>query len=216
MKVEKIVELYPRLYHMAERDSWESIKNLGLLSTSAVLDYFSVTGNERTPFESEQRKTKMGVPPGDGSRIILRDQKPMPRNRLMMALKDGTTPEDWYRLINNKVFFWTNEKRLAGLLNARDYRSLEHDVLTIDTEPFIRTFYERIWLCHMNSGNTWPWPHIRGSDTFCRIPDYPIKRSGNPYTEVVELVVDYSVPNISDYVIDVRRIKGDETYGRIL
>jgi hypothetical protein len=62
----------------------------------------------------------------------------------------------------------------------------------------------------MNSGNTWPMPHRRGTDIFCRIPDYPVKRSGKPVKNVVELVVDYAVPNIAKYVVEVRRMQGSE------
>jgi hypothetical protein len=62
----------------------------------------------------------------------------------------------------------------------------------------------------MNSGNTWPMPHRRGIDSFRRIPDYPAKRSGKPIKPVVELVVDYAVPNIAEYVVEVRRMQGSE------
>lgn len=216
MKIEKIIELYPNLYHMAERDTWKSIKSRGLLSTTAVLDYFDVKGTDRAQFESEHRPEKMEILPGNSHKILIRDQKPMPPGRLAKALKDGITTEDWYRIINNKVFFWASESRLYRLLNARAYRNLEHEVLTIDTASLVRAYSERIWLCHMNSGNTWPKPHARGANTFCRIPDYPVKRSENPVKEVVELVVDYSVPDISKYVVEVRRIKGDELLGKII
>lgn len=72
-----------------------------------------------------------------------------------------------------QVFFWAEEHRLHGLLGARDYRNLEHDVLTIDSAPSVREYANNIWLCHMNSGNTWPMLHARGIDIFKRIADYP-------------------------------------------
>lgn len=216
MKIEKIIESYPHLYHMAERDTWESIRVRGLLSATAVLDYFNVVGLDRARFEIEHRPVKMEVLPGISDKILLRDQKPMPPDRLAKGLQDGVTTEEWYKLINEKVFFWTSEVRLHRLLNARDYRKLEHDVLTIDTASFIKDYAKKIWLCHMNSGNTWPLPHRRGKNTFCRIPDYPSKRSGNPVKPVVELVVDYAVPNIEDYVVKVRRMRGDQVLGDIL
>ncbi len=201
---------------MAERGTWESIRERGLLSTSAVLDHFGLTGADRERYESQQRPVKMTVILNHPTSIVLRDQKPMPPARLMTALQDGITPEDWYRTINAKVFFWATETRLLGLLNARDYRTLEHDVLTIDAAPFIRTYADQIWLCHMNSGNTWPMPHLRGANTFRRISDYPAGRSGKPLKPVAELVVDYSVPDIARYVIEVNRMKGREVLGRML
>lgn len=215
MQVDKLIELYPRLYHMAEQGTWQSIQDRGLLSASAVLDHFRIVGVNRDRYESEQRPVKMEVLAGAPASIVLRDQKPMPRKRLLDALQDGITPEEWYRTINAKVFFWATEERLLGLLNARDYRALQHDVLTIDSASFIRAHADRIWLCHMNSGNTWPMPHARGADTFRRIQNYPVKSSGEPVKPVAELVVDHHVLDIAKHVIAVRRMRGAEVLGQI-
>lgn len=213
MDVEKLIELYPRLYHMAEAGTWPSIKQRGLMSASAVLDHFGVRGRARDGYETAQRREKMTVLPGQPDQIVLRDQKPMPPERLEAALIDGTMPAQWYKLINEKVFFWAEERRLLGLLGARAYRHLEHDVLTIDSAPFIHAYAERIWLCRMNSGNTWPMPHARGIDVFQRIPNYPTNTRGKPVKQVVELVVDYCVPDIARYVIEVRRMRGPDILG---
>lgn len=215
MNVEKLIELYPRVYHMAERGAWDNIRAHGLMSTTAVLDHLKVQGDDRARFESEHRDQKMDVRAGHPSNIVLRDQKPMPEGRLLQALTDGTTPQQWYELINEKVFFWVEEERLHRLLGARDYRNLEHDVLTLNSAELIQAYADKIWLCHMNSGNTWPIPHRRGTEVFRRIADYPVKASGRPTKAVVELVVDYAVPNIADYVLEVRRMKGSEVLGII-
>lgn len=210
MNLEKLIDLYPRVYHMAERGTWGSIQQRGLMSTTAVLDHLEVADGERARFESEHRSQKMDVRADHPSNIVLRDQKPMPEGRLLQALMNGTTPRQWYELINDKVFFWVEEERLHRLLGARDYRTLEHDVLTLNSAEFIPAYAEKIWLCHMNSGNTWPIPHRRDKEIFYRIADYPVKPSGKPVKNVVELVVDYSVPNIADYVVEVRRMRGGE------
>ena len=210
MDLDKLIELHPRVYHMAERGAWDSIRMRGLMSATAVLDHLAIEGGDRARFESEHRNQKMDVRAGHPSNIVLRDQKPMPEGRLIQALTDGTTPRQWYELINHKVFFWAEEQRLHRLLGARDYRRLEHDVLTLDSATFIPAYAETIWLCHMNSGNTWPMPHRRDTEIFRRIPDYPVRRSGKPIKTVVELVVDYSVPNIAEYVVEVRRMRGSE------
>lgn len=212
MKIRDLVDRYPKLYHMAEKDTWPSIKVNGLLSTTAVLDRFGFTGTQRREIEEGHRPEKMLIGPAN-SGVVIRDQKPMHPSRLENALVDGTTPAQWYKFLNGRVFMWAQQHRLFGLLGARHYRNLEHDVLTVDSEALIQAYGAQVWLCRMNSGNTWPVPHPRGMDVFKRIADYPAKPSGAPLKEVVEVVVDYSIPDIANYVTEVRRMKGREILG---
>lgn len=213
MDLNAFVKRYPTLYHMAEQGTWPSIRERGLLSTSAALDHYEMTGDERALHEVLHRPEKVAIGPDD-NQIILRDQKPMEPTRLERALQ-GVTPTQWYQFLNNKVFMWAQEHRLFGLLNARAYKRLEHDVLTINTAALMERHADRVWLCPMNSGNTFPMPHIRSLSTFQRIANYPTKRNGSPQKEVVEVVVDYSIPDIAGFVMEVRRIKGREVLGTL-
>jgi hypothetical protein len=213
MLIEKLFETYPYIYHMAERETWGSIRERGLLSTSAVLNLFGLKGNARRKFESEHRLEMLSVLPGEPNQIRLRDQKPMAPGRLRQALIDGTTPEQWYQLINGKVFFWAERHRLIRLLNS--YGDEEHDVLTIDTRSLVNAHLKKVWLCHMNSGNTWPIPHRRGIDIFQRIQDYPTKKNGKPLKTVVEVLVDHGVPDIAEHVVAVHRMKGESVLQEI-
>jgi len=210
VRLEELAGRYPRLYHMAEADTWPSIRDNGLLSTSAVLDHLEVYGTQREQYEARHRPTKTTISGAGLGPIILRDQKPMKPDRLSRALGAATTPEQWYRLLNEKVYFWVAEERLHNLLCAREYSDLEHDVLIIDTASLLMAHAERVWLCHMNSGTTFPYPTKRGPDAFKRIADYPTRKSGAPVKAVVEFVVDYSVPDIADHVVEVRRMKSRE------
>lgn len=214
MQVEWLVARYPRLYHMAERHAWPSIRDRGLLSAAAVLDVFGIGGAERFGLESSHRPGKVPIGQGAGQ-IVLRDQKPMEPVRLAKALLNGVTIQQWYETINTKVFFWVQEERLHRLLNARPYRNLEHDVLVVDTASFVAAHEHEIWLCHMNSGNTFPVPHKRDLGAFQRIAQYPARQNGQPLKEVVELVVDYRVLDIADHVVEVRRMKSKEVLGPI-
>lgn len=208
MDLQRFIERYPRLYHMAEVGTWPSIRDRGLLSASAVLDLFGLAGRQRTPFETRQRTGMMTVLPGQADAIVLRDQKPMPPDRLVRALPANVSPEAWYRLINGKVFFWAEEHRLFRLLGARDYRNVPHDVLTVDTASLVAAHLERLWVCHMNSGNTWPAPHARTPAIFQRMANYPVRKNGNPIKPVVEVVVDEGVPDIARHVVALRRMQG--------
>ena len=211
MQLEKLLQRYPYVYHMAEVGTWPSIHERGLLSTTASLDALGFAGAQRAALESAYRPEMSHLRPGAADDIVLRDQRPMPPNRLARALPDGLTTEQWYRLINSKVFFWVSPERLGRLL--RSYGASEHDVLRVDTASLLDAHFARTWLCHMNSGNTLPIPHYRDETIFKRIPDYPVNRVGTPLKEVVELVVDYSVPDIENHVVDVTRVQGDAQLG---
>ena len=121
MDINQFVSLYPRLYHMAEVGAWPSIKKHGLLSTRAVLNLHGVAGKERHQYEKNYRPEKMTVGSGK-SAIVLRDQKPMPPNRLYRALTDGSTPEQWYQLLNGKVFMWSSNWQLQTQGRVRTIR----------------------------------------------------------------------------------------------
>jgi hypothetical protein len=211
--IEKLVERYPYTYHMAEANTWTSIRRRGLLSATAALDALKVSGARRTQLESDHRPEMLSLHPGHADDIVLRDQRPMPPGRLRHALPPDLSPKEWYQLISNTVFFWVSKERLGRLL--RSYGTEEHDVLEVDTASLVGSHADRTWLCHMNSGNTWPIPHRRDTSIFKRIPDYPVNRSGRPTKEVVELVIDYSVPDITSHVVNVTRMRGDEVLGTV-
>ncbi|KNZ33522.1 MAG: hypothetical protein AD742_06445 [Methylibium sp. NZG] len=216
MEASALVALHPRLFHMAERGSWPSIRANGLLSSSAALDLHGIAGTRRHALEREHRPERTAVGPSS-NQIVLRDQKPMEPTRLQKALVDGTTPDQWYSFLNSKVFLWAEESRLLRLLNARHYRAHEHDVLTIDTASLLQKYASSAWLCHMNSGNTFPMPTPRGMASFKRIPEYPTKqRSAAPAKPVVEVLIDNSIPDIARHVIDVRRMRGAVCLGKLL
>jgi hypothetical protein len=132
---------------------------------------------------------------------------------LVRCLQDGLAPADWYRILNSKVFFWLTWERLQRLLNAGQYRLQEHDVLTVDAKALVSAYARQIWFCPMNSGCTKPFPHARGSSTFQRIADYPYSdwRSKRPRGErVVELAIDYAVPDIAKFTTRVVRMRGND------
>ncbi|MCA6108973.1 DUF7002 family protein [Bradyrhizobium cenepequi] len=213
-ELEELIDDCPTLYHMAERGSWLSIEKYGLLSTTALLDQYEISGEARDVIEAERRSNSVALQKEGIGRAIVRDQFPMDGKGLVRCLQDGLQPQDWYRLLNSKVFFWLTRSRLLRLLNAGNYRNEEHDVLQLDAAPLIGTYKEKIWFCPINSGCTKPFPHPRGKTTFSRIPDYPYamwKERRRPRGErVVELAVDYSVPDVKSFVKRVVRMKGND------
>jgi hypothetical protein len=192
---------------MAQFGSWRSIEKHGLLSTSALLDLFEVNGAERDRIESEHRPDNIRIQHKLHGTAVIRDQKPMSDDGLRRALLDGLSAEQWYRDLNSRVFFWLTEDRLSRLMNAKSYRGERHTILTVDTRLLLNRYSDRTSLSPINSGCTKPFPHPRGKDTFLRLNEYPFvewkkKRSAN--NSIVELAIDYSIPDLREMVLEVK------------
>jgi hypothetical protein len=217
-ELDRVLEQHPLLFHMAQRGSWASIAKRGLLSTTALLDLFEYEGAKRQAIEAVHRPESVRIKHADLGTAVIRDQKPMSDAGLVRALRDGLTPEEWYRILNSRVFFWLTKDRLNRLLTAKAYINDVHDVLVVDARPLVASYRRAITLSPINSGATKPMPHPRGRDTFLPIDDYPYRawtakrRNRDP---IVELAVAGGVPDIAEYVVEVLEMRGGETLKHI-
>lgn len=209
MKECDLIEHFPRLWHMAEDGSLDSIRKHGLLSTTSLLDLYGLQGRERHALESQRRPESVPISKEGLPSAIVRDQKPMTEKALKKCLTDGLTPEEWFKILNGRAFFWLSRDRLRGLLSARAYRGRPQTVLTLDTASLLNAHRDRIELSPLNSGATIYNPQPRGRDTFRSIADYPFdeRRKTRPIDKsVVELVVRHGVPDIADHLIAAHHI----------
>lgn len=210
MDVAELIERYPRLYHMAEAGSWPSIRQHGLLSTSALLDLFEVNGDHRRSIESARRPRSVTVEHSEHGTAVIRDQIPLNPTILERCLV-GMTPGEWCETLNRRVFFWVEEERLERLLAARAYRARAHDVLTLDTATLVAVHAPAITLAHLNTGTTVFRAPERGRDTFRTITDYSIEAR----RKVVELAVDYNVADVEEHVLRVETRRGAEVLATV-
>jgi hypothetical protein len=209
MTVDELLATYPRLWHMAMDGSWPSIERYGLLSTSALLDLYGYAGDERRAIEAAHRPHSIPIKAKDLPGAIVRDQKPMSDSALKNCLLDGLTPEDWYRMLNQKCFFWLSRKRLRRLLGAKAYRADPQVVLTVDTASLLKANQKSILLSPYNSGSTIMKAVKRGKSTFLPIADYDFaswKAARGKGDAVAELVITSGVPDIRDHVLAVHRV----------
>ncbi|WP_417837184.1 DUF7002 family protein [Thalassospira tepidiphila] len=212
-ELNELISHCPRLYHMAEIGAWNGIKDLGLLSTSALLDLYSVDTDLRFQLESCRRDSTHKLSSNGLTGAAIRDQLPMDDKGLRRALPADITPREWYEFLNKRVFFWLSEDRLKRLKNAKAYKSSEHEIIVVDTRRLVDAYKQKIMFCPINSGCTKPFPHSRDFNTFSRIESYPYdywKSKRRVGERVVELCVDEGVPDLVDYVLDVYVLKGDE------
>ncbi len=201
MTADELIRHYPRLYHMADHGAWPSIRTHGLLSTSALLSAHGVVGEARAALEARRRPTGVALDGAGLPSATLRDQGPMSDAALCRCLDDGLSPEDWYRRLNARVFFWLSRERLLRLLNARAYRTRPQIVLTLDTESLVAAHGDAMELSPINSGATIFGGPRRGLATFVALADYPFAalraRRG-----IADAVVELTIP---DRVADAHR-----------
>lgn len=212
INTDDFVAYYPRLYHMAEADTWESISRHGLLSTTALLDLFGVSGLQRREIESMHRPTSVTLTHPEHGRAVVRDQKPLRESALRDCLR-GMTPQQWYKLLNRHVFFWVTESRLRTLMNARAYRGRKHTVLILDAARLVSQHADRILLSPINSGSTIYNPRARGRQTFLPFSEYPFEERRalrGTANAVAECAVVYSIPDVRSFTLRVEHRIGDE------
>jgi hypothetical protein len=199
VEIDELVDTYPRLYHLTHLDNWPLIRQLGLLSTSALLDLFEIDGDERRAVESCNRRDLVPIRSAAHGLAILRDQKPMDDRGLARALTDGITPTEWYRLVNRHVFFWVDRRRVDRLLGARAYRNGRHALLVVRTRDLLDRHSDQVVLSPLNTGATKPMPHPRGRDCFVRPAAYPfaqLVQRRSRRDAVVELAIPTAVPDL--------------------
>ncbi len=151
MDIEAFVHRHPRLWHMAEAGAWPKVRHHGLLSTTALLDLFEYSGEERRRIESELRAETIAITHPQHGTALIRDNRPLRKQFLAESL-EGMTVGEWCELLNHKTFFWVSEARLEKLLGARAYRNRAHDVITVDTRRLVERDLDRITLAPINSG----------------------------------------------------------------
>jgi hypothetical protein len=208
-----LITYFPRLYHMAGDGSWPSIRLHGLLSTTALLDLFEVEGSRREDLESSRRPSSVPINHAVHGIAVIRDQRPLHRNLLERHLV-GIGPEDWYRLLNHKVFFFPSWPAVQVLLNGLIYRSATHTVLTVDTAELVRRHREHISISRINTGAMLHGGSRRGVGTFSSIEDHPFnagrKSPASISKLIAEVAVEYAVPDIDPCVVRVERRCGPQ------
>src|SRR5581483_1314483 len=205
MDTDLFVRTYPVLYHMAHHEALPSILRHGLLSTSALLDLFEISGSRRDVIESRMRRQSILIEHPKHGKAVICDQKPiMNDRRLEESLRGTATASQFHRLLNSKVFFWLAPDRLAGLRGAVAYRNEPQLVFYIDTKRLVNEYGGQVMLCPMNSGSCKPFAHPRSPGMFQRIADYDFEywrqKKGGAHKAVVECTVDRMIPDFHRFV----------------
>ena len=203
MRTEDLIRNFPKLFHMAEDSSWPNIQKHGLLSTSALLALYRYSGTNRERVESDWRPKKTTISCDGLEDVVIRDQIPMPPDALGRCLV-GMTPNEWYKSINGKIFFWTTWKSLEIFIAAKEYKNSPHTVITVDTRRLLESYAGMVTLSSINSGSTYydpnkfSGPKPRGRETFKTVHDHNL-------SYITELVIDEGIRDIAQMTTSVER-----------
>ena len=214
MTPDELVKHHPRLFHMAEGGAWASIKRIGLRTTAQLVDECETEPAIRALLlESRRAESTELTHPVVGA-ITIRDQKPLALHNL--RLTDVDLP-GFLNLLNTRVFLWTSERRLQGLLGAKAYRDREHDILVLDTASIVADYEDQIRLTTMNTGaSIFPNAPKRGTDSFYTIDEFPFderRKSRRAADAVVEVCVIDGIHDVAKHVTSVERRRGPKLAG---
>ena len=191
---------------MAEEGSWPSIRDRGLLSTKAIVDLYQPGEDVKAEILNTVRRKTITLTRDGMPDVTIRDQ--MPAKFLDVCLEEGVTPQEFLDALNGRVFFWVSAERLTRLLQARLYRNLRHTVLHVDTAALLQGYPGRVQLAPYNTGSMHvPTAPKRGPGVFTDLASYPYaewaRRRGKSGDAIVELTIDYAIPDIRAYVTRV-------------
>ena len=211
MTPEELAALHPRLFHLTAPDALPFIRRHGLLSARAIVER---TGADPRALE-RRRPEEVAIEHNSeqgGERFVLNDNVPLSEKTLAHVLDDGLAPGDWLRMLNGRVFFWTEENRLARLRNAGTNRHRPRAVLVVDTLSLALAHGEHMAICPINSGATGRTPARRGRSTFTPLLAMPYdawrrqRRPGKALDRIVEVTVDGAVPDAMDHVVEEQHL----------
>jgi hypothetical protein len=155
------------------------------------------------------------------SGIRIRDQSPMPPAVLGKYLRDGLSPEDWYDLLNSKVFFWLDPDRLNR--QRRACGDAPQRVLVVDAARMLDKHGSRAAVTPINTGNAMRAAAPRGLSTF--VPwarwtsdGWEFEKAGMAASrpanhKPVELTIEDAVEDIMDHVVEMIPLGAGQTLG---
>lgn len=204
MSPEELAAKHPLLYHITRPEAMPGIRKHGLLPASSLLALFEIPSKQRELVESRRRATSVAIRHPVHGEATLTDNQPLSNAALSSCLDDGLTPADWLRLLNQRVFFWVDEKDVDSHLRASIRLGEKRVVLMLDTLGVIRSRYELVELAPINTGSTIRRPARRGLSTFtpARLHGYrEWQRLRGGHDRVKELTIKGCVDDIDAHMI---------------
>lgn len=162
MELDRLAGRYRDLWHVTFAGGWEGIHRHGLLR---AVDVDAVTARE-IRLRSVERTLS------DGTRVTVRNQV-MSRKDPSTSL-DGISVEEWWQLINARVYFFCREGDKDRFVEAYLGQGCPQEVIKVRTKSVLAPVAEAVELATVNAG---VFPRAggptRGRDTFVSLNNFP-------------------------------------------
>ncbi len=211
----KPASLPAHVFHLVEASNWPSVQRRGLLSARRLLEEAGPPGRPSDAGGAQAARHRPDhLVLADGT--LIRDQAPMPPSALARCLVDGTTPGEWYALLNSWVFFWCDRARLERQAKACAPRP--QIMLTLDAERLLARHGARAALTPFNTGFARRQPASRGRSTFVPyakwLKNVWMSETADRSDKVrprrhapVELVVADAVPDVREFIVAAQALQ---------
>jgi len=185
---------------MTKADNWALIERHGLLPVSKLAE-MSTMPDGGAPILRRRRNTPLRLPIAGGEAWV-RDQGPIREQMLTRCLR-GIPLEEWYAMLNERVFFFVRRADERKLCNA--YRTMDQCLVRIDGTALVNEYGRSAFVSRFNSGSVPRSPAIpRGPEIYVSASE--VGRSIRP-REIRELTIVGGVPNLADFVLSVDVIR---------
>jgi hypothetical protein len=138
--------------HVGPAGVWEQVAKHGFRTAEQLILDADLTEEERQELLSTPRREPVRLIV-NGESVILRDQGPLfARKDLKSILGDGLHVSDWIHLLNQRVYFFTDETSMRKLLDKYLLLDGSQDVIWLSPLKLVEAAGMRLELTSQNTG----------------------------------------------------------------
>ena len=165
-----------QLWHVAPAGAWEAISTSGLQTAQQLIEAGDLDDEARAGLLSAPRAESVNFKVGEFE-VQLRDQELLVKTDISDRLAPGSDLSDWVRLLNRRVYLFTDKAAMQKMLDKYVERDGAQEVLTFSPRRLLEAVKPQLELAAQSSAAT---PRRsdppKGRDSFLSITRFPDKK----------------------------------------
>jgi hypothetical protein len=152
MKPEQFLNRCKTICHVGPAGVWELISIHGFRTAEQLILEADLTDEERLPLLSEPRRESIQLHVR-GQAITLRDQGPLFARKDLKSVLDGElNASDWIHLLNQRVYFFTDQSSMQKILDKYIQMDGAQDVIWLSPLKLLEVEGLQLELASQNTG----------------------------------------------------------------